>query len=154
MAPGRFHAVDVGAPEIEEFAVSAVDIEHKGGRTYGRAGRGRARVAGLPARPRTRGRGLPGAEALPAGVDVLVHDAQFLEGERPMADDYGHATVEDCVELGRALRGRDRSCSSTTHRFAATRRWTRSERGRPPSPRMSPVAVAAEGMALDVARPV
>ena len=34
------------------------------------------------------------------GVDVLLHDAQFLEGERPVAVDYGHATVQDAVALG------------------------------------------------------
>ena len=34
-----------------------------------------------------------------AGVDLLVHDAQFLEHERPRAVDYGHATVDDAIRL-------------------------------------------------------
>ena len=33
------------------------------------------------------------------GVDVLLHDAQFTETERRLADDYGHATVEETVVL-------------------------------------------------------
>ena len=34
-----------------------------------------------------------------SGVDLLIHDAQFLDGERPVANDFGHATVEDAVAL-------------------------------------------------------
>ena len=34
-----------------------------------------------------------------AGVDVLIHDAQFLDHERPRAEDYGHATISDAVAL-------------------------------------------------------
>jgi ribonuclease BN (tRNA processing enzyme) len=37
------------------------------------------------------------------GVDVLVHDAQFLEPERAIADAYGHATVGDAVALAERL---------------------------------------------------
>ena len=33
------------------------------------------------------------------GVDVLLHDAQFVESERAMADEYGHATVNDAIAL-------------------------------------------------------
>jgi ribonuclease BN (tRNA processing enzyme) len=33
---------------------------------------------------------------------VLVHDAQFVEAERGVAVDYGHATVHDTVMLGRS----------------------------------------------------
>jgi ribonuclease BN (tRNA processing enzyme) len=41
----------------------------------------------------------PSARALVEGVDVLLHDAQFLETERSLADDYGHATVEETIAL-------------------------------------------------------
>ena len=51
------------------------------------------------------------------GVDVLVHDAQFLEAERDRADAYGHATVADAVRLAERV-GAGRSCSSTTARTA------------------------------------
>jgi hypothetical protein len=34
-----------------------------------------------------------------SGVDLPVHDAQYLDSERPVATDFGHATVEDAVAL-------------------------------------------------------
>jgi ribonuclease BN (tRNA processing enzyme) len=33
------------------------------------------------------------------GADVLLHDAQFTEGERPLSNLYGHATVEETVVI-------------------------------------------------------
>ena len=30
---------------------------------------------------------------------MLVHDAQFLSSEQAVADAYGHATIEDALEL-------------------------------------------------------
>jgi ribonuclease BN (tRNA processing enzyme) len=30
---------------------------------------------------------------------VLLHDAQFLESERAIADDYGHATITETIDL-------------------------------------------------------
>ena len=33
------------------------------------------------------------------GVDVLLHDAQFLESERSTADLFGHATVDEAIRL-------------------------------------------------------
>jgi ribonuclease BN (tRNA processing enzyme) len=32
-------------------------------------------------------------------VDVLIHDAQFLDHERPRAVDYGHATINEALAL-------------------------------------------------------
>jgi ribonuclease BN (tRNA processing enzyme) len=40
----------------------------------------------------------PGAK-LARGADVLLHDAQFARSERAIATAYGHATVDDAVEL-------------------------------------------------------
>ncbi len=34
-------------------------------------------------------------------VDVLLHDAQFVERERALADAYGHSTIDDAVTLAR-----------------------------------------------------
>jgi ribonuclease BN (tRNA processing enzyme) len=34
-----------------------------------------------------------------AGVDVFIHDAQFVESERAVADLFGHATVDDALAL-------------------------------------------------------
>jgi len=43
------------------------------------------------------------AYALVEGVDVLLHDAQFVESERAIAEDYGHSTVDEAIALaGRA----------------------------------------------------
>jgi ribonuclease BN (tRNA processing enzyme) len=77
-----------------------VDIEHKGGRTFGiRVADDLGSVAYLPDHAPASGTS-PGLLRMLEGVDVLLHDAQFLEGERPMAVDYGHATVQDAVALG------------------------------------------------------
>ena len=60
--------------------------------------RARARSATCPttppssASPTTRSRRWPGST-------YLIHDAQFLEHERPRAVDYGHATVDDAIRL-------------------------------------------------------
>jgi ribonuclease BN (tRNA processing enzyme) len=93
------HAIEAGEREIEGFTVRAVDVAHKGGRTYGyRVSDASGSVAYLPDHAPAAGLS-DDARALMQGVDVLLHDAQFLEGERPIAVDYGHATVEDCIRL-------------------------------------------------------
>jgi phosphoribosyl 1,2-cyclic phosphodiesterase len=94
-----FHALSGGSQVIEGFAVTAVDVEHKGGRTFGyRVEDGHGAVAYVPDHAPAAGRSAELMEML-SGVDVLLHDAQFLEGERPLAVDYGHATVEDAAAL-------------------------------------------------------
>jgi phosphoribosyl 1,2-cyclic phosphodiesterase len=94
-----FHAMEEGRHKVEGLAVTAVEIEHKGGLTFGlRVDDERGSVAYLPDHAPAAGV----SDALLTmldGVDVLIHDAQFLEGERPVAVDYGHATVQDCVKL-------------------------------------------------------
>lgn len=96
----RFDVLEPGPTRVEGLAVTAVEVEHKGGRTYGYVlEEGGRRVAYVPDHAPAVGV----SEALLAaldGVDVLVHDAQFLEWERPRARDYGHATVDDAVRLG------------------------------------------------------
>jgi phosphoribosyl 1,2-cyclic phosphodiesterase len=91
------------APEttmsIEGFEVTAADVRHKGGRTLGyRVARDGAAFAYLPDHAPAQGLS-PAAWDLIEGVDVLLHDAQFTETERRLADDYGHATVEETVVL-------------------------------------------------------
>lgn len=95
-----FRALEAGRVEVEGFGVTTVDVEHKGGRTFGiRVEDALGSVAYLPDHAPAAGKSPELLEMLD-GVDVLLHDAQFLEGERPMAVDYGHATVEDAVALG------------------------------------------------------
>jgi phosphoribosyl 1,2-cyclic phosphodiesterase len=94
-----FEALKPGSYAVEGFEVVAFDVPHKGGRTFGyRVTDGTASMAYIPDH-------CPQAATSPAiarecaGVDLLVHDAQFLAHERAVADLYGHATVDDALEL-------------------------------------------------------
>jgi ribonuclease BN (tRNA processing enzyme) len=79
--------------------VTVAPVAHKGGVTLGiRIEQDGAAVAYLP----DHVPGDPGADALVRGVDLLLHDGQFLDREQERATAYGHAT------LGAALRLADR----------------------------------------------
>ena len=95
-----FDAVDSGplAPHLGA-SVRAVDVTHKGGRTYGYvlAFEGR-RVAYLPDHAPALGVSEELVDEL-RGVDLLVHGGQMVERERAFADAYGHATVGDALRL-------------------------------------------------------
>jgi ribonuclease BN (tRNA processing enzyme) len=95
----RFHAIEPGTLAVGGFAVRCAELAHKGGRTYGyrivdRAGS----VAYLPDHCPARRCDEEVLELI-GGVDVLVHDAQFLDAERQVADAFGHSTVGDAVAL-------------------------------------------------------
>ena len=95
----RFLPAPEGPVSIEGFEVTAVEINHKGGRTLGyRVASAAGSFAYLPDHAPSRGMA-PAVRNLIEGVDVLLHDAQFTESERRLADDYGHATVEETVAL-------------------------------------------------------
>jgi ribonuclease BN (tRNA processing enzyme) len=86
-----------------------------------------------------------------AGVDVLLHDAQFLEGERPVAVDYGHATVHDAVCLGEAAGAGTvvlfhHSPARTDAALDEIATWA------PGLSASLSIVVAREGMTLDVVR--
>ena len=94
-----FHAVEPSTFSADGFDVTACEVVHKGGRTFGyRVQTAQASVAYLPDHAPAAGVSDHALAAL-ANVDVLVHDAQFVETERAIADDYGHATVADAVAL-------------------------------------------------------
>ena len=146
-----FHALEPGEHRVEDLTVTAVEIAHKGGQTYGlRVDAPEGSIAYLPDHA-------PAASvsaelmAMLAGVDVLVHDAQFLEGERPVAVDYGHATVQDAVKLAADCRAGTvvlfhHSPARTDAALDAIGEW---------SVDLSAdvaVVVAREGMTLDVRR--
>jgi phosphoribosyl 1,2-cyclic phosphodiesterase len=89
---------------LEGFAVTAVEISHKGGRTLGyRVASSGGSFAYLPDHAPSQGM-TQAARDLVEGVDVLLHDAQFLESERRLADDYGHATIEETITLAENAR--------------------------------------------------
>lgn len=123
-----FAGIDAGAHRLEGFGVTAREIPHKGGRTFGyRVSDGTRSVAYLPDHVTVDGSApvdLTPALALARGVDVLVHDAQFDEGERTIASLYGHATVGDAVSWP-SWRAWAPSCSSTTRPTGPTPRSPR-----------------------------
>lgn len=94
----RFEAADAGWLDVGGARVKLADVPHKGGRTFGiRVEADGAAIAYLPDHdPATDPE--PGAK-LARGADVLLHDAQFARSERTIANAYGHATVDDAVEL-------------------------------------------------------
>jgi phosphoribosyl 1,2-cyclic phosphodiesterase len=108
---GDWH-YDVLAPstiEVEGFTVTAIEIPHKGGRTYGyRVSDGRTTIAYAPdhcptvAGPGDDGLGAmhPAALELADGVDVLIHDSQLLPEEVPAEAFFGHAAADYAVNLG------------------------------------------------------
>jgi phosphoribosyl 1,2-cyclic phosphodiesterase len=98
----RFRPAGPGVLPVPAAVVSVAPVPHKGGVTFGiRVDLDGASAAYLPdhlpdARPDAA------AEALIHGVDMLLHDGQFLDRELERAQDYGHTTI------GQALRIADR----------------------------------------------
>jgi len=94
----RFEAIDVGSFSAGGCTVNAVEVPHKGGRTYGfRVEADGSSLAYLPDHHTNRDPE-PGL-LLTDGVDVLCHGAMFTESERALADLYGHGTVGDARRL-------------------------------------------------------
>lgn len=106
-----FDSIDEGVHTIEGLEVTAREIPHRGGRTFGyRIDDGRSTVAYLSDHgplgvlgPGPDGLG-PYHEAamdLCAGADVLIHDAQHTTEELPERNGYGHSAAGYPVELAR-----------------------------------------------------
>ena len=105
----RFVGLEAGHHVIEGFDVLALDIPHRGGRTFGyRLSDERSAVAYLsdhgPAQidPGPDGWG-PYHEAameLAAGVDLLIHDAQHTGSELLPIVHHGHSAADYAVRLG------------------------------------------------------
>ena len=94
-----FTALQPGRTDIGGFGVTATEVAHKGGRTFGyRVDELTASVAYLPDHGPVQGCS-DEVRAMIHGVDVLLHDAQFLESERSVADLFGHATVDEAIKL-------------------------------------------------------
>lgn len=98
-----FNAVPPTPFTADDFEVVPVDVAHKGGRTYGyRVTSGGVSVGYLPDHSPAAGVSARALEVL-AGVDLLIHDAQFVESERARAIDYSHATIADAVALAQQV---------------------------------------------------
>ena len=111
----RFETVSPGTLHAEGFTVTALEVPHKGGRTFGyRVSDGRSTMSYVPDHcPTALGPGDDGlgsyhdaAMALAAGVDLLVHDAQLLNDEVALEASFGHAAADYAVGLGRAADAR------------------------------------------------
>ena len=114
--------------EIAGFRVTAVEVMHKGGRTFGyRVEDAVGSLAYLPDHAPVQGCSEE-LRAMLRGVDVLLHDAQFVESERTIADLFGHATIDEAIELATQARRRPSWCSTTTVRPGQTSSSTRSSR--------------------------
>ena len=96
-----FDTVDEGRQEVEGCTVTAREIDHKGGRTFGyRVERNDVVLAYLPDHlTADQGPRRAAAVELARDADLLIHDAQFVAGEEQVAADYGHATIRAAVEL-------------------------------------------------------
>lgn len=94
-----FRAAEPGPVDIEGFAVTSTEVAHKGGRTLGyRIADSSGSMAYLTDHAPVQGMSEEAWELID-GVDVLLHDAQFLESERFIADEYGHATIDEAIEI-------------------------------------------------------
>jgi phosphoribosyl 1,2-cyclic phosphodiesterase len=94
-----FTATEAEPFRAEGYEVLPFDVTHKGGRSYGyRVAAGGAALAYVPDHAPAAGVSDAALEAM-QGVDALVHDAQFLDFERPRAVDYGHATIDEAIDL-------------------------------------------------------
>lgn len=104
-----FEGLEPGFHHIAGFEVLALEIPHKGGRTFGyRISDGRSAIAYLSDHgPPALGPGPEGwgpyhetAMALAADVDVLIHDAQHTAEELPSRVSWGHSAADYPVRLG------------------------------------------------------
>ncbi len=105
-----FHGLDEGWTEIEGFGVLALEIPHKGGRTFGyRITSGLSTMAYLPDHgPVEWGEGPDGhgavheaALALVTNADLVLHDAQYTAAEFPAVRHFGHSTIDYPIALAR-----------------------------------------------------
>lgn len=92
--------IDVGTSWIGSLCIDAFAVRHKGGATFGyRLEDDAGSVAYVPDHQPSIDGPDPAVVERVRGAGVLLHDAQFIESEMDLAQAYGHATVEQAVEL-------------------------------------------------------
>jgi ribonuclease BN (tRNA processing enzyme) len=101
-----FEGIEAGRHRVEGFEITAFDVPHKGGRTFGirvdDAGRSIAYIPDHHPEPETNAV----IAKVCAGVDLLIHDAQFVAAEQVIADLYGHAIIDDALALAKQCSAR------------------------------------------------
>jgi phosphoribosyl 1,2-cyclic phosphodiesterase len=139
-----FHGIDEGTFETQRFTVTATDVSHKGGRTFGyRVSDGFSSIAFVPDHAPSDGVNDHTIASL-KDVDVLVHDGQFVDAERAVADDYGHATVSDAIAFAELIGAR----SLVLYHHGPHRNDAALDAIMDGHPASIPVHVAYEGMIL------
>ena len=96
----RFEAVDEGMFEAGGCRITAREVPHKGGRTFGFRVECDGQVFAYLPDHHPDSNPEPGL-ALAAGVDVLCHGAMFRDTEHAVAAAYGHATLGEITRLAR-----------------------------------------------------
>jgi len=151
-----FASIDAGHRELEGFSVLAVEIPHKGGRTFGyRVSDGHSTLTYMPDHnPTALGPGEDGfGEYHPAALelaheaDVLVHDAQLLPQELAADGNFGHAVADYPVKL--AEHAGARSVALFHHRLDRTDAMLDALAGRLGGGECN-VSVAAERVTLEL----
>ena len=103
-----FEGLEPGTHQIEGFAVTALEVPHKGGRTFGyRVSDATGTLCYVSDHcPTALGPGPDGlgarheaALALARGSDLLLHDAQYTDEELPERAHFGHASCGYAVAL-------------------------------------------------------
>ena len=100
----RFETLDEGTHQIEGYDLTAREVAHKGGRTFGfRVVDDSGHVfAYVP--DHSPGHGDDEAmRDIASHAGLLFHDSQDVESEWPDAAPFGHCTVEKTAELGLEL---------------------------------------------------
>jgi phosphoribosyl 1,2-cyclic phosphodiesterase len=91
--------LEPGVHNIEKFEVTAGDVEHKGGRTFGyRVACNGSSFAYVPDALDANDDAII---ELAAGADLLIRGAPFCTEEQERADLYGHGTVEHAVVVAK-----------------------------------------------------
>ncbi len=106
-----FSTLEPGQHKFERFSVTATEVAHKGGTTFGyRISDGDSSMVYIPDHcPTQYGAGLHGWGEYPPHIldlardaDVLIHDGLLTTDELPHGAAFGHAAADYAVELGRA----------------------------------------------------
>ena len=117
----QFDFIDEGSFDLEGLTVVARAIPHKGGRTFGyRISDGDGTVVYMPDHlPAADGPTRQAALDLAHDADLLIHDSQFVTAEHVLAEQYGHSTQPQAIDLAVAA-GVGNWCCSITRRRAPT----------------------------------